>query len=195
MPPADDIQRQMTGSWRMMMGKPDGLRLLDISPDGFWNSFFAIVVAAPALALGWVAVANELAMRPAAASRFAYVAGLALADLATWLLPLVALAFAARPLGIADRFTHYVVASNWGAAVVVWLMLPASLLRIFSIGGDDLAAAISLGFFLFSLLLFWRLTRIAINRDTGTVAAVFGGMLVASFLVLFTLQGLLGIAP
>ena len=54
MPSVEDIQQYLTGAWRMMMGKPDGLRLLDISADGFWNSFFAIVVALPALIVGWV---------------------------------------------------------------------------------------------------------------------------------------------
>ena len=55
MPPAEDIQRQMLGAWRMMTGRRDGMRLLDLSVDGFWNSFFAIVVAAPVLSAGKVA--------------------------------------------------------------------------------------------------------------------------------------------
>ncbi len=60
MPSAEEIQLYLTGAWRMMMGKADGLRLLDLSADGFWNSFFAIVIALPALIVGWVGVANEL---------------------------------------------------------------------------------------------------------------------------------------
>ena len=52
MPSTDDIYRQLTGVWQMMTGKPDGIRLLDLSADGFWNSFFAIVVAVPALIVG-----------------------------------------------------------------------------------------------------------------------------------------------
>ncbi|MER9338061.1 hypothetical protein NKJ06_29550, partial [Mesorhizobium sp. M0293] len=51
---ADETQASLTGAWRLMLGKTDGLRLLDLSADGFWNSFFAIVVAAPALLVGWV---------------------------------------------------------------------------------------------------------------------------------------------
>ena len=47
MPSAENIQLYLTGAWRMMMGKADGLRLLDLSVDGFWNSFFAIVIALP----------------------------------------------------------------------------------------------------------------------------------------------------
>ena len=38
----------------------DGLRLLDLSVDGFWNSFFAIVIALPPLAVSWVGAANDL---------------------------------------------------------------------------------------------------------------------------------------
>ena len=60
MPSAEEIQQYLTGAWRMMMGKPDGLRLLDLSADGFWNSFFAIIVALPALFVGWVGVANDV---------------------------------------------------------------------------------------------------------------------------------------
>ena len=46
---ADETQASLTGAWRLMLGKADGLRLLDLSADGFWNSFFAIIVATPAL--------------------------------------------------------------------------------------------------------------------------------------------------
>ena len=49
MPSGDDIQAYLAGAWRLMMGKPDGVRALDVSADGFWNSFFAILVAFPAL--------------------------------------------------------------------------------------------------------------------------------------------------
>ena len=60
MPRVEEIQQYLTGAWRMMMGKPDGIRLLDISADGFWNSFFAIAIALPALIAGWVTLANTL---------------------------------------------------------------------------------------------------------------------------------------
>lgn len=61
MPSVEDIQRYLTGAWRMMLGKTDGLRLLDLSADGFWNSFFAIVVALPPLVVSWVGAANVMA--------------------------------------------------------------------------------------------------------------------------------------
>ena len=132
MPSSDEIQHYLTGAWRMMMGKADGLRLLDLSADGFWNSFFAIVVALPALIVGWVGVANELSAIPrasAAASRS--LLRLAAVDLAPGSCRWSALPLVAPRAGIGDRFVHYVVASNWGSALIVWMMLPAALLRLF----------------------------------------------------------------
>ena len=49
MPSANEIQAGLTGAWRMMLGRSDGIGLLDLSADGFWNSFFAMIVALPPL--------------------------------------------------------------------------------------------------------------------------------------------------
>ena len=117
MPSAENIQQYLTGAWRMMMGKADGLRLLDLSADGFWNSFFAMVIALPALIVGWVGVTNELsALSGAFGSKLSILARLAVIDLATWVVPLVALAAVASRAGIGDRFVALVVASNWASA-------------------------------------------------------------------------------
>ena len=76
----------------MMNGRTEGLRMLDLSADGFWTSFFGIVIALPALFLGWVSVANDIvAFDPEGAGRLSLILRLALVDLAAWLLPLVGL--------------------------------------------------------------------------------------------------------
>ena len=101
-----------------MFGKADGLRLLDLSADGFWNSFFAIVVAAPALIVGWVGIANEIGDPEAFAGRLGMLIRLATVDIGSWVLPLVGLALVAPRAGIGGRFVHYVVASNWASAII-----------------------------------------------------------------------------
>jgi hypothetical protein len=134
----DEIQNGFTGSWRLMFGNPDGLRLLDLSADGFWNSFFAMIVAAPPLFLGWLAYGNDLAQADPGISRTALLPRLAIVDSAMWIVPIVLLALAVKPLGISDRFSAYVVASNWGTAVVTWITVPLPILRLFVPGADDL---------------------------------------------------------
>jgi hypothetical protein len=193
MPSAAEIQRYLTGAWRLMTGKPDGLLLLDISADGFWNSFFAIVIALPALFVSWIGVANEIADEPLAGGRLSILLRLAAIDLSAWILPLVALAVAAPLAGIGARFVHYVVASNWGSALIIWLMLPAALLRLISPSSSDLAALLSIGLFGLSMVLTWRLTNVVIGRGPTIGTAVFAGMFIASLAVLFLLQAALGI--
>jgi hypothetical protein len=194
MPPAQHIQQYLTGAWRLMMGKPDGLRLLDISADGFWNSFFAIVIALPALAASWIAVANDMGQAAdIAEGRLSVVLRLAIVDLGAWVLPLGALALAVRPAGIADRLVHYVVATNWGTALIVWLMLPVALVRLFAPSEGDLASALSAILILATLVLSWRLTNAAIGKGAIMGTAVFAAMFFASLVVLFALQSLLGL--
>ncbi|MET0941796.1 MAG: transporter [Mesorhizobium sp.] len=193
MPSVEDIQQYMTGAWRLMLGKPDGMRLLDISVDGFWNSFFAIIVALPALAASWIAVANDITELADMGSRLSIVLRFAVVDIGAWVLPLGALALAARPAGIADRLVHYVVATNWGSALLVWLMLPPAVLKLFFPAAQDVSAALSLLLFLASMVLSWRLTNAAIGKGAGLGSAVFVAMFVASLAVLFALQAILGL--
>ncbi|MEQ8451747.1 MAG: transporter [Nitratireductor sp.] len=191
MPSAQDIQTYMTGAWRLMMGKPEAIRLFDLSADGFWNSFYAIVVAVPALTVGWASFAGDFAV--GAGGRFGIVFLLGVIDLATWVLPLIVLALVAKPLGVGDRFVAYVVASNWGSALLVWLMLPATLVRLLAPGADELAALLSLAAFLVTMALSWRLTNAVIDRGAGLASAVFTLMLALSIGVLLTLQALFGL--
>lgn len=191
---ADDTQASLAGAWRLMLGKADGLRLLDLSADGFWNSFFAIVVAAPALIVGWVGMANEIGDPDAFAGRFSMLVRLATVDLGSWVLPLVALALVAPRAGIGGRFVHYVVASNWASAITAWLMLPSALVRLFVSSASQVSSLVSLFLFALSMVLTWRMTNVSIGKGAAVGSAVFVGMFIASLLVLFGLQMLLGIS-
>jgi hypothetical protein len=190
---SDETYASLTGAWRLMLGKADGLRLLDLSADGFWNSFFAIVVATPALIVGWVGLANEIGDPDAFAGRFSMLIRLATVDIGAWVLPLVGLALVAPRAGIGGRFVHYVVASNWASAIIAWMMLPPALIRLFLPPTNEFVVMASLLLFALSMVLTWRLTNVAIGRGAAVGSAVFAGMFVASLVVLFGLQALLGI--
>jgi hypothetical protein len=194
MPSAEEIQQYLHGAWRMMLGKADGLRALDISADGFWNSFFAIVVALPALIVNWVTIADSYGDVAADFSdRFAIFIRLAVMDLAAWLLPLAALAAIARRVKLADRYVHFVVASNWATAIVAWLMLPPAILLLFLPDATDMAWFLSVVIFIASQIFVWRMTNAAIGKGAATASVVYGGMFAASVAILLLLQWLLGL--
>lgn len=196
MPSGEEIQRYLTGVWRMMLGKPDGIKLLDLSIDGFWNSFFAILVAVPPLVVGWVGFANDLAsLTDDFGGRLSIVLRLAVIDLATWIAPLVVLAVVVRQVGIADRFVHLVVAGNWASALIAWIMLPPSLIGLVLPAAGSLNDFLSLIFFVAAMVLSWRVTNLAIGKGPAMATAVFAGMFVVSLFTLFMLQDALGLSP
>jgi len=194
MPPAEDIYRQLYGVWRMMIGKPDGLRLLDLSSDGFWTSFFAIVVAGPALLVSWVPLVADLGGEGASFSyRLSLMGRLGLADIGAWVLPFAALAAVAPYADLRQRFVHYVVATNWGSAIFAWMTVPASLSRLFFPEITELATSLALIVFVATLVLYWRLTNAALEKGAATATAVFIFMLLAALLTLFALHDILRI--
>lgn len=188
-----EIRRNLTGAWRLMTGRADGLRLLDVSADGFWNSFFAIPVALPALAVGWLMTANGIAAD--GGGRLAILAALAIVDLSVWIVPLVVFVVVAPQFGLSDRLAHLVVAYNWGEALMNWLALPVALFLLVFDVSQQTSDALMLLLFIVLTVLGWRLVTTAIGRGAAVGSAVFGGLFVVSLVVLITLERLMGIFP
>jgi len=194
MPPAEEIQRYLTGVWRMMTGRPDGLDMLDLSADGFWNSFFAILVAFPALAVGWVQAANGLG-GDSFGGRLSVLVRLGAIDLLTWVAPIMLLAAIARRAGIAHRFVPYVVATNWASALFIWMMMPPAVVSLFWPAAEPAIALVSLLIFLVTLVLAWRVTNVALGMGAAVASWVFAGMFAASLALLLILQPVFGLSP
>jgi len=115
------LRENLAGAWAVMLGRAEGLARMDLSLEGFWRSFGAVVLVAPFLG-------------PALISRTKFAAeqgGLAVslepADLLAQLGPLLVdwfafpLVFAllARPLGVSGRYVPYIVTRNWAAVIIV----------------------------------------------------------------------------
>ncbi len=194
MPSGENIQLYLTGAWRMMLGKADGLRLLDLSVDGFWNSFFAIVIALPPSVVSWVGAANELSQLSADfGSKLSIVARLAVIDIATWILPLIALAAIVSRVGLADRFVHFVVSGNWASALFIWITVPVSLARLIWPLGTETKVLLWFVLIALNLVVSWRVTHVALAKGAAVTTAVFAGMLFLSLIIQGILMAALGL--
>lgn len=188
-----EIQRNLAGAWRLMTGRADGLRLLDLSADGFWDSFMAIPVALPALAIGWLMSANGLADPDT--GRLSIVLKLAVVDLAVWIAPLVVFVVAVPQLGLADRVSQFVVAYNWGEALLSWLALPVVLVVMSFDLDQQINDAVMLLLFIVLTVFGWRLVVTALGKGMGVGSGVYAGLFVVSLVVLVTLERWTGIFP
>ncbi|MEN3396299.1 hypothetical protein ABC425_05960 [Brucella melitensis] len=195
MPSLDDIFRYFRGAWKMMLGRKDGLNFLDISAEDCWASFYAIAVALPPLFASWVAyAANLTAGREEAGTRFLIVTRTAVVDIGAWLVPLVIIGLLAKRIGIAKRYATYVIAINWGNALLAWLFTPITLLQLFFPGRFDVATLFAFVMFGISIVLSYRLTFVALQRPHTYAAPFFACVFIGSLFLTALLQQLLGIS-
>ncbi|MGQ5204359.1 hypothetical protein ACT3WP_11915 [Brucella abortus] len=195
MPSLDDIFRYFRGAWKMMLGRKDELNFLDISAEDFWASFYAIAVALPPLFASWVAyAANLTAGREEAGTRFLIVTRTAVVDIGAWLVPLVIIGLLAKRIGIAKRYATYVIAINWGNALLAWLFTPITLLQLFFPGRFDVATLFAFVMFGISIVLSYRLTFVALQRPHTYAAPFFACVFIGSLFLTALLQQLLGIS-
>jgi hypothetical protein len=194
MPTADEIQAALLASWRLMQGRPEALQELDLSADGFWNSFFAMVVAFPALFAMWTGEAIDIAPGAAAfGARLGIVARLALVEAAVWIVPILAVAYCLVWMGRRDRVVAFVIANNWGTALLIWVALPVILLHSFAPSLADVALLLLLILFLASLVLFWRLNNAVLKMGYATATAALASMVILGLLLDYTLRIVLAI--
>lgn len=192
MTPAADVQRYLSAAWQLMLGRREGLDGLDLSVDGFWNSFYAMIVAFPALVVGWVSLANQLGGAELG-SRVSVLVRLGVIDFMAWTIPLALLAVVSKPAGIAHRYIPYVVASNWGSALLIWAMAPLSVAELVFPDTGGVLDLVSFVVFVTTLVLSWRLTRTSLDMGPAVAAAVFGGIFTVSLVLILGLQTALGL--
>ncbi|KQT85328.1 hypothetical protein [Aurantimonas sp. Leaf443] len=193
-PNVGEILRYFSGVAMLMGGKAEGLKRLDLSADGFWQSFSAILVAAPAVALSWLEF--ELVERPGPAieaSAFSIYATHAMADLLGWLLPILVLMTFARRLGIGRKIVPLVVVSNWGGAFLAWAFSPYWLL-LFAFGPGPETGALGVLVTIASLVLTVRLVHLATGRDMTLAIGTCILMVLSSLVAYGAVMDLTGIA-
>ncbi len=194
MPSLDEIYRYFFGVWRMMLGKKDGLTYLDISADGFWRSFYAIVIALPPLLASWVLfAANLTAGKEDFGLRFAIVSRTAFVDISAWLVPIIIIGIIAPYIGIRREYAAYIIATNWGAALLQWCFAPITLLQLFYPSNSSFLTILTALFIMIAVILGYQLTYIALQKSRQFSILFYASVFLGSLIFLELLQQLAGI--
>ncbi len=194
MPSLQNIFHYLAGVWMLMTGRREGLNHLDLSADGFWNSFWAIAVAFPVFLFWWATELGEYGLEALELSgRLSIVLRLAVSDLTSWILPLFLLVPVVRLAGCADRFAAIVVGSNWGSALINWLLLPVMILMRFMPDSTGIASILGLMLILVYVALAWRLFHGLIGGSKLQTTAIFGTLILSEILISVAMLELLGL--
>jgi hypothetical protein len=147
MPPVAEIRHYFEGAWRLARGDVGGMAHFDFSAEGFWRSFWAVVIVAPGYA---VLVADQHMRRGEPVPFWPTVTAESLSYLLGWtIFPVVAL-FLTRFFGMSRRYVPMIVALNWSALVQLAIFLvPIALGVILTTEAVGLLLMIATGAVLF----------------------------------------------
>jgi hypothetical protein len=178
----DEIVRSLTGSWRLALDKPDAMRFFDVSLDGFWRSFQAIVLIVPAFAL--TAMADRQATLSDAIADEAFSdGGFFVAKTITlaldWITLPIVLAALAGPLGLKRGYTAYIVARNWTTVLMILPFAAIALLEMLGLISLGIAAFLSIG----ALAVIFRVSYLVARRALNASLEVAIGIVVLDFLI------------
>lgn len=182
----EEITRSLTAAWALFLDRPGAMRGFDVSVDGFWRSFAAVILVVPSYALAVLAEREMAAAMDAAAAvqdgaafLVQNVLGLGL----DWVALPVILALLARPLGIARHYPEFVVARNWGAVIAAVPFGAIGLLIVLGLLGGELANLLMLA----ALIVVLRYTFIIARRALDASLGFAIGIVVLDFVVSLTI--------
>ncbi|UOM33186.1 hypothetical protein [Acuticoccus sp. I52.16.1] len=174
-----EIGRSLEGAWRLFRNRPDGIDLLDRSIDGFWRSFWAILLVLPIDAISLLAL-SRIAVQPPFGEAFAERLPVLALD---WVAFPILLACIAKPLGVTKRYVTYVVARNW-AAPISWVIVTIPLLlQGAGFMGDELAVIATIAALMVAVRYHYLIMRIALGVTLEIAIALVVVDLVISFLI------------
>lgn len=182
----DEITRSLTGAWELFLDRPGAMRFFDVSVDGFWRSFAAVVLVVPTYALAVLAdnqmsLAADPGLAPESGAGFLLHNGVGL--LLDWIaLPLI-LALLARPLGIAHHYAEFVVARNWCAVIASAPFGIIGLLIVSGVVGTDFGSLLMLA----ALIAVLRYNYVIARRSLEASVGFAIGIVVLDFVVSLTL--------
>jgi hypothetical protein len=195
LPDREEVARSLSGAWRLFLDRPEAMRFFDVSIDGFWRSFGAIFLVLPSYALVALAEYTIIHTDSLADEGFSgnlFVFDKALALCLDWIALPLAMALAARPLGVTRTYAAFVVARNWCAVLAI---LPFGIIGLLLVSGlYDVDAANFL--WLAALFIVLRYTFIIARRALGVSTGLAAGIVAIDFFLSFAIgilvDGLIG---
>jgi hypothetical protein len=171
------------GAWRLFRLDPKAMAYFDNSLEGFWKSFFAAVLIAPAYA---IIVALELGKVETSAYPASIVVIQILAYVINWVAFPLAAYYLVQNLGRATHFLGYIVAFNWSSIIQMMILLPFSLLAVSGVLPDGMTNLIGLAATIIILGYLWFIARTALDI-TGFPAA---GLVLLSLVIELMVRGI-----
>jgi hypothetical protein len=164
---AGDAAKGIYAAWRLLHGERGAVAWFDASITGFWRSFAAAIVAAPAFA----ALVALSTLDQTEVNWPAVTLVQAVAYVMDWFaFPLAAL-YVCDVLGKGDRYLRLIVALNWARVIESALILPGAVVA--GLAPQGVLGFVPIAIFLAVMAYHWFVIRVALDGGPRETLVIF----------------------
>jgi hypothetical protein len=190
---ADEVERSLKGSLRLLRREADGFLALDTSLEGFWRSFAAILLTAPAFI---AALADARVGLGLPAGGLFGDLGLVLREgmiyLVAWFaFPFLMIGFT-RLTQLERAYGGYVVAYNWSNVIAAAMLALPAALHALGLATSALAILYSVAFLVILVQFRWFMARTALGVSGGVAALVVIAEIASQMAIVFGMRLVVG---
>ena len=175
MPNWSEIISSVYGAWRLARFDASGMTYFKLSVEGFWHSFFAAVLIAPAYVILLLLRKNDRvvdAASPVSIANdpnlifefFTYFSG--------WIIWPLAMLLIARLFGRLQNYVAYIIVYNWVNVIQISLLLPIALIIYSSILPEGISALLGIIVTMLIFFYLWFITRTALHVREWAAATI-----------------------
>lgn len=174
------MRRSLDAAFALVMRDERAWTKFDLTSDGFFRSFAAILLVVPVNVLieflvSLLAAERRVQQKEPAATRayeFADAIFATVVLIAEWLIFALVMLALLRFLGLAHRYSALIIAYNWSRVIVALVTLPPLLL--YAAGLLSVDQALNLNFIIVGLTLYYRfyIAQSALGAGWGTAAGI-----------------------
>jgi hypothetical protein len=173
-----EARHSLAAAWLLARGDRNAYGLMNLSEDGFWRSFAAIL---PVLPLYLYTTDFGARFEPAGSGGEPPSTLLAvLSLLIQWVTWPILIAAIGKPLGWGANFVRYMVAFNWSSVYVIGVMLPPLMLFDAGVIGRDTMGLLGLVSMAAALWIRWIVAVTGLQVSGFVAAALVLGELLLS---------------
>lgn len=179
-PSSREIVSSLYGSWRLAHFDRGGMSYFDTSIDGFWRSFFAALIVAPAYAV-MLGLRYAAAGEPGDPTHYGLIE--AISYLISWFFYPVVMHALTGLLDCRDRFVGYIVAYNWSLVLQNAVLVPIAILNALGLIGADAAGVLWLIAISAVLAYLWFIARVGLAVPALTAVGIVSIDVLLSLLI------------
>jgi hypothetical protein len=163
-----EMTRSVFGCYRFARADQNAFQFFNISIEGFYRSFAAMIIILPVIGIYSFFLAQ---MSEADVGMIEVVTSEMMITLLSWVLYLASLYILARYFGVAENYSVFVIVYNWSQVFFAIIWLPLSFLAVTQ-ASQEAAAILSMIFIMASYFYLWYIIMRSLAVSTSTAIAL-----------------------